>query len=397
MGIFKDLSLIGVFAEGLLSFFSPCVLPLIPLYMAYLLNAAKEVKPDGTVTYRRISLFIITLLFVLGIATTYFLMGLSLNFLKTFIQDYKLVIGLSGGIILLILALNQMGFLEIKALNREKRFSIPFDVRKLNYFKAYLLGFIFSFAWTPCVGPLLANVLVMAAGAEVLKGNLLILAYCLGFVIPFIFLGLFSGYLLNLLHKYQNALLKLAKVAAVIILLFGIKMVYDNAEAIVNIQKDYTALLEGTNDPADKQKNSFLEFSFSDQFGNIQRFSAYKGKYIIVNFISTWCPHCLREIEAFEAFNDPEVVKFYMMSDAINLSGNGQSIAEFLEEYDLTIPLLNDKDSKLFHYIGIQAFPTLLYLGPDGSVIGLKQGALNQDGFKELTAVAKKMYQEAEH
>lgn len=82
MEIFKDLSLIGVFAEGLLSFFSPCVLPLIPLYMAYLLNAAKEVKPDGTVTYRRIGLFIITLLFVLGIATTYFLMGLSLNFLK---------------------------------------------------------------------------------------------------------------------------------------------------------------------------------------------------------------------------------------------------------------------------------------------------------------------------
>ena len=184
-----DISYAGVFLEGLLSFISPCILPLVPLYMSYLTSDAKY-SIEGEVHYKNTRIILKTIFFILGISTTYFLLGISVNLLRGVISEYRDLIMMNGGIILIVFALHQSGIIKFSFLDKEKRLYLE-EVKALNYFKAYLLGFVFSFAWTPCIGPLLANVLLLASTSDVLKGNLLILLYTLGFTIPFILLGLF--------------------------------------------------------------------------------------------------------------------------------------------------------------------------------------------------------------
>lgn len=413
----NQISYIGVFLEGLLSFLSPCILPLIPLYMAYLTSNAK-VEKDGVITYKMSKVFFMTLAFVFGITTTYFIMGLGLNLVKEVIADYQDLISIIGGVILIVFAFNQFGWIEIKALNKEKRLDNNIDVSNMNYFKAFGLGFIFSFAWTPCIGPILANVLIVAASKEAVVGNMLILVYCLGFVIPFIILGLFYTKALSFIKAKRSVLMKISKVAAVIILLFGGSMIIEGGSKVIEtkqqnielnnqviklesrIEKLEEVIVNGGSEiPEDETSDKVMMYNFelTDQFGKVHKLSDYKGKYIMLNFIATWCGYCREEIPTYEAYHDDEVVKLYVMSDLVNTQNRGTTIEKFIQGRDITIPILNDKNMDLFNFVGIQSFPTVLYVGPDGSVIGLQSGAMmSTDAMAQVTAAAKQIYQEGE-
>ncbi|MGL4759998.1 MAG: cytochrome c biogenesis protein CcdA [Sarcina sp.] len=108
-------------------------------------------------------------------------------------------------------------------MKKERRLALNLGLNKMNFFKAFALGFTFSFAWTPCVGPALASVLVMASGAKTaLTGNLLVLVYTLGFVLPFLFVGMFTTSVLNFIKKNQKLLNGMIKVGGVILVVLGI-------------------------------------------------------------------------------------------------------------------------------------------------------------------------------
>ena len=395
----NQISYIGVFLEGLLSFLSPCILPLIPLYMAYLSSNAK-VEKDGVITYKTSKVFFMTLAFVFGITTTYFIMGLSLNLVKDFIADYQNIISIIGGVILIVFAFNQFGWIDIKGLNQERRLDNNIDTSKMNYLKAFGLGFIFSFAWTPCIGPILANVIILAASKEAVVGNILILVYCLGFVIPFIIFGLFYTKALTFIKAKRSILLKISKIAAVIILLFGCSMIYDGSSKVVAMQREYKTLVSNGNPSTNETENNsnktmMYDFELTDQYGNVHKLSDYKGKYIMLNFIATWCGYCREEIPTYEAYHDDEVVKLYVMSDLINTQNRGVTTKKFLEGRDIKVPILNDEKMELFNFAGIGSFPTVLYVGPDGSVIGLQSGAMpSTEAMAQVTAAAKQIYLE---
>ena len=395
----NQISYIGVFLEGLLSFLSPCILPLIPLYMAYLSSNAK-VEKDGVITYKTPKVFFMTLAFVFGITTTYFIMGLSLNLVKDFIADYQNIISIIGGVILIVFAFNQFGWIDIKGLNQERRLDNNIDTSKMNYLKAFGLGFIFSFAWTPCIGPILANVIILAASKEAVVGNILILVYCLGFVIPFIIFGLFYTKALTFIKAKRSILLKISKIAAVIILLFGCSMIYDGSSKVVAMQREYKTLVSNGNPSTNETENNsnktmMYDFELTDQYGNVHKLSDYKGKYIMLNFIATWCGYCREEIPTYEAYHDDEVVKLYVMSDLINTQNRGVTTKKFLEGRDIKVPILNDEKMELFNFAGIGSFPTVLYVGPDGSVIGLQSGAMpSTEAMAQVTAAAKQIYLE---
>ena len=141
----SDLGLFVVFIEGLLSFFSPCILPILPVYLSILSNSNVETLKEGQDRFVKTMLFKNTILFVIGISTTFFILGSSVNALSSFFTDNKDFILLIGGIIIVIMGLFYVNIIKSSLLNREKRFNI--QIKEMNQLSAFLLGFTFSFGY----------------------------------------------------------------------------------------------------------------------------------------------------------------------------------------------------------------------------------------------------------
>lgn len=218
-----NISIMLVFLEGAVSFFSPCVLPLIPVYISYLAGNGKKVNSDGTITYERKKVLLNTLFFVLGISSVFFLLGLSFSALGIFFNKNKVLFSQIGGIIIIVMGLVQLNIIKLNFLKMEKRIHFNTNANKMNPLVAYIMGFTFSFAWTPCVGPALSSVLILSSNAEnVFTGNLLVLLYALGFVIPFIILGLFTTEALNFFKEKRNLVRYTIKIGGIILVIIGI-------------------------------------------------------------------------------------------------------------------------------------------------------------------------------
>lgn len=213
-----------IFLQGLLSFFSPCVLPLIPLYLGYLAGGGKQVNSQGEIDYPRGKVLLNTLFFVLGISATFFLLGFGFTVLGRFFSANKLWFARISGLIMLLFGLYQLGiFGQAKAIEGEHRLAFDLNRWVMGPIPAFLLGFTFSFAWTPCIGPVLAGVLLMAGNsASYLKSALLIGVYNLGFILPFLALGLFTGSVLAFFKKHRNIVSYTVKIGAVLLILMGI-------------------------------------------------------------------------------------------------------------------------------------------------------------------------------
>ena len=213
-----------VFLQGLLSFFSPCVLPLVPLYVSYLAGGAKTVDKDGNIQYPRGKVMLNTLFFVIGVSFTFFLLGFGFTTLGRFFSSNQRLFTTVAGIIMVLFGLYQFGlFGQSAAIEREHRLPFRLDKWAMNPVTALVLGFTFSFAWTPCVGPTLGSVLLMASSAGSSgAGFLLIGVYTLGFVIPFLAVGLFTGAVLGFFKRHQKVVRYTVKVGAALLILMGV-------------------------------------------------------------------------------------------------------------------------------------------------------------------------------
>ncbi|MGD9568134.1 MAG: cytochrome c biogenesis CcdA family protein [Sedimentibacter sp.] len=219
----NNVSFLLVFLEGFLSFFSPCVLPLIPVYISYLAGNGKKIDSSGTIIYERKIVFLNTLFFVLGISSVFFLLGLSFSALGVFFNQNKVLFSRIGGIIIIVMGLVQLDLVKLNFLKMEKRFDLKFTKNKMNPVIAYIMGFTFSFAWTPCVGPALSSVLILASNASnAFSGNMLVFIYTLGFIIPFIILGIFTTEALNFFKEKRNLVKYTIKAGGIILIVIGI-------------------------------------------------------------------------------------------------------------------------------------------------------------------------------
>lgn len=223
MNLTANFSSLLVFLEGFLSFFSPCVLPIIPIYMGYLAGNGKIINDEGTVIYERKTVLFNTLFFVLGISSVFFMLGLSFSTLGIFLNTNKVLFGRIGGIIIIIMGLVQLNIIKLNFLNIEKRVHLNIDPNKMNPLIAYIMGFTFSFAWTPCVGPALSSVLILASNVgNTFVGNFFVLIYTLGFIIPFIILGLFTAETLNFFKEKRKLVRYTIKIGGIILVIIGV-------------------------------------------------------------------------------------------------------------------------------------------------------------------------------
>lgn len=376
----ENISFILVFLEGILSFFSPCVVPLIPLYMSYLAGNTQSVALDGTLSYGRKKVMWHTLFFVLGISAAFFLLGLSFTTLGRFLGEYQGMLSRLGGILIIMLGLIQLGVFKINFLSREHRLPLALSGKKMSPMLALAMGFMFSFAWTPCVGPALSSVLILASGAKnALMGNLLVLVYALGFVLPFLGLGLFTTQVLSFLKDKQRFLQYTIKAGGVILIIIGL-MTYTG---VLNNLTSYLNEQPAEQAPAVTESPS-IDFTLTDQFGNEHTLADYQGKVVFLNFWATWCGPCRMEMphiqELYESYglNEEEVV-FLGVARPGGQEKDIAGIKAFLVENGYDFPVVFDESGAVFATYGINSFPTTFMIDKNGQPFGYVSGALSKE------------------
>ena len=365
---------ITVLLEGLISFFSPCVIPLLPLYMGYLAGNAKEKTKDRKIIYKRKKVFLYTLLFVLGISTSFFILGLSFTAIGTFFKKYKSIIAIIGGVIIIILGLFQLKIIKFKFLQKERKLKININPNKMNPLVAFLMGFLFSFAWTPCVGPALSSVLIMASSAEsMLLGNVLVLIYAIGFIIPFLILGLFTGEVLNFLKQKQNVLDKIVKIGGILLILVGSYVLITNIDFTVSSTNQQNCGIDeetglasckaGSPSSSSTKKSYRVEkFTLKDQNGKTHNWNDYKDKVVLLHFWSTDCVACKNEIKELEKLykhynnNREDVILLSVVSPKLEHKSTNK-IKKIVANRDISFPVLMDETGEFFSKFEIVSYP----------------------------------------
>ena len=403
-----EISAIAVFLQGLFSFFSPCVLPLLPVYFGYLSGVTAERNADGSLRFDRGRIMINTLFFVLGISAAFFLLGLGASAAGSALIKHQKVITRAGGILMILFGLYQSGLLgEWGFLAKERRLTFQFETMAASPVMAFVFGFVFSFAWTPCVGPMLSSVLILVA-VEPEKGLVMILFYTLGFVMPFLLLGLFSETVLNLVKKHKGIMAYTAKAGSVLMIALGLLLFSGKLDGVgtaapqqsatQNSQQTENATQKDmqTQNVAQREKQTenavaAIPFTLKDHYGKPHTLDDYKGKIVFLNFWATWCPPCRAEM--------PDIQKLYERSpregkDAVIVLGvaapklgsekDEAGIKAFMDKNGYTYPVLMDKEGKLFEAYSIRAIPTTYLIDRRGNVIGRVQGALSAENLEKI-------------
>ena len=413
------ISAITVFVQGLLSFFSPCVLPLVPLYLGYLaggLNMGTGEEKAGR--KERMRLFFRVLCFTIGVSGAFLVLGLGASAAGSFLNENRMLFARIGGVIVILFGLYQLGvFGSSRMLGSEHRLPLKLGKMTMSPVTAFIMGFAFSFAWTPCVGPALTSVLLMAGSAESgAKGFLLIGVYTLGFILPFLAAGIFTAGLLAWFKKHMKAVRYTVKVGGVLMILMGLLMFTGKMNDITGYLSSVSQSQVGTdagssteddadepeegNEDADSaqdeedsdQTTRAYEFELTDQFGNTHKLEDYKGKVIFLNFWATWCGPCRNEMpeiqklyEEYAAQGDSaEVAIIGVAGPGMGGEGSKEEITAFMEENGYTYPVLMDETGEMFSYYGISAFPTTFMIDREGNVYGYVSGQLTEDIMRSI-------------
>lgn len=350
-----------------------------------------------------------------------------------------------SGILMILFGIYQTGILgHLKAADKEHRIHFRLDKFSMNPLVALVFGFTFSFAWTPCVGPALASVLLMVSTASSpALGYLLIGVYTAGFVIPFLAVGLFTGTVLDFFRKHQKIVRYSVKGGAVLMILLGVmtftgwmngltgylssiggqnSVSVEEQEANTSAGEDSgesgtgndgtdnggTVSDSGAAEPSGQEDTSGSEsvdseeelpdapdFTLTDQYGNTHTLSEYRGKTVFLNFWATWCGPCKMEMPDIQALyeeygeNSENLIVLGVANPKTeenpgNADESQEDVEAFLEENGYTYPVAMDTTGKIFQTYGISAFPTTFMITEEGKVFGYASGTLTSDMIRSI-------------
>ena len=219
------IELVVAFGAGLISFLSPCVLPLIPGYISYITGSSL----NEIVEKKNINLISI-ILFTIGFSLVFIIFGAASTYLGQVLLQNSIELRIVAGLVIIIFSLHIIGLINIKFLNYEKR--INTNISK-NFFSPILIGMAFAFGWTPCIGPILGSILVLAATEEnINKGIFLLIFYSLGLALPFILSGYLIQKFLIFSKNFKKNINLVSKIGGIILLITGVLILTNQLQAL---------------------------------------------------------------------------------------------------------------------------------------------------------------------
>lgn len=229
-----DINFPVAFGAGVVSFFAPCVVPLLPAYVGYVTGvSAKDLKASNFGKYRT-QLIVSSLFYIIGFSIIFVILGTAAAGLGQSLRQFDNIIRIAGGALILVLGLNFAGFLPIPALAKERKFKVPTWVNKLGYGRAFLVGVVFAVAWTPCVGAVLGSILALAAiSGTATTGASLLLVYSLGISIPFMLVSLTLAQAPKYIPAISRYIGPISKIAGLILATLGL-LLLTNTYRFVN-------------------------------------------------------------------------------------------------------------------------------------------------------------------
>ena len=426
LSVTNSIPVITVLLQGFLSFFSPCVLPLLPLYIGYLSGGMKEGAYDNGTVFGRKRVILNTLCFVAGVGFSFFILGFGMRAVGRFFGGNQLLFAKVGGIIVILFGLYKLGvFGSPSFLMSEKRLPVRFDKMAMSPVTALIMGFVFSFAWTPCVGPTLSGVLLMAASEpDGIQGFILIGVYTLGFAIPFLLTGIFTTTVLSFFRDHRSIVSYTVKLSGILLIFMGILMITgrmssitgylsqisgtgestieaetedaENTEEVLTEEEDSTIEAETEDAENTEELLPAPDFTLTDQYGVKHTLSDYRGKVVFLNFWATWCPPCRREMPdiqvLYEETKDSDDSGVVILGVAFPENGKEkdvEGIREFLMENGYTYPVLMDTEKELILPYYVTAYPMTYLIDRDGRLFGYVPGMMTKDMMEDAIRQTK--------
>jgi cytochrome c-type biogenesis protein len=235
-----EISYGGAALAGLLSFLSPCILPIVPFYLCYMAGISMhELRGEGRIAPGAVRRLVISaIFFALGVTTIFVLLGMGATALGQEFRAWKDELSYVAAAILLVFGLHFLGVLRIPLLYREAR--IESKAEPTTLIGAYLMGLAFGFGWTPCVGPALAAILMVASGmGDVLRGGLLLLVYGLAMTLPFVLAAAFARPFLGWMQRNRKYLGHVEKAMGVMLVVFAVLIATNSVNYIAQFMIDH--------------------------------------------------------------------------------------------------------------------------------------------------------------
>jgi len=411
--------------EGALSIFSPCILPVLPIYISVLSESQEgddAADPASTGSKHQRRLMRNTLFFVLGISATFFLLGSITTALGSVLRQYRNMIMIVGSLFIVVMGLFYLGVLKLNVLNRETR--KQYRAANMNPVSAFLLGFAFSFGWTPCIGPILSSILIMASTQDSIAHSYLLLSlYTIGFIVPFLLFALFFSKMIKKFAKLKSFMPMMTKISGFILLFAGALLFYNGvkgeaavrgaapqssivteSESVTAASGTSAAATAGTSaasgtgtsaasdaagETAKQNKLVPIDFTLTDQFGNEHTLSKYKGKTVFLNFWATWCPPCRGEMPHMEELyqeyqkSGEDVVILGVASPNFSNEGSRDDVIKFLTKNGYTFPVVFDEGGTLMQQYGLNSFPSTLIISPEGYIESYIPGAMDKSTMQQ--------------
>lgn len=211
---------------GLLSFFSPCVLPLVPSYFVFITGSSFDELTVAPSVAVRVKIILATVAFVAGFSTVFIIMGASASYISNLLYQIRPYLRVIGGLLIIILGLHLVGVFRINALYSDKRLHLK--DKPLHFFGAFIVGMAFGAGWSPCIGPLLGSILILASSQEtIIQGVGLLCIYSAGLALPFIILSISIGFAVRFIRRATKVLGYVNKAAGIILITTGALLITD--------------------------------------------------------------------------------------------------------------------------------------------------------------------------
>lgn len=344
---------IGIaFVAGILSFLSPCVLPLVPGYVSLMSGVSvDQLKQGGTGSGARRAVILNSLAFNAGLSIIFLILGTTAGLVGAAIIN-NVWVRVIGGLIIIAFGLQLIGWLKVSALYKDTRFFS--DDKPRGMFGSLTLGFAFAAGWTPCIGPILGGIIGLAATSGGWRSGLVLSAfYSAGLALPFLLTGLGINQFLAFYGKFRKHLHKVEVVSGVILIAVGLLVasgystllassklasIIPNAEGLIKVTSN-------PNQPATNTANTSFQplppVDFQTLAGKPFNLSEYRGKVVLLNFWATWCVPCREEIPVLNAMQHDlagdglKIVGASLEDAAEDIQNYQQSVAKF--DYDVVV------------------------------------------------------------